>query len=79
MTRAEVEELVRRGARWRVTYCVGARTPDDVGTGHPLPAGVLERVPTPAALRKRKPSSRTYLYATLTTDADGEILLLKEP
>lgn len=79
MTRSEVEELVRCGARWRVTYCVGARTPDDVGTGHPLPAGVLDRVPTAAAMRKRKPSSRTYFYATLTSEADGEVLLLKEP
>jgi hypothetical protein len=79
LSRAEVDELVRRGARWRVTYCAGARTSDGVGIGYPLPPGVLERVPTPAALRKRKPSSRTYFYATLTTDADGQFLLLEEP
>ena len=79
LSRAEVDELVRRGARWRVTYCEGARTPDDVGVGYPLHPGVLERVPTAAALRKRKPSTRTYFYATLTTDAEGEFLLLEEP
>jgi hypothetical protein len=35
-------------------------------------------VPTPAALRKKKLTSRFRFYANLTTDAAGDLLLLRE-
>ena len=78
LSRNEVEAILDEGTRWRVTYCPGARTADETGAGAPLPRGVLERVPTPAALRKKKPTSRFRFYANLTTDATGNLLLLQE-
>jgi hypothetical protein len=48
------------------------------GAGAPLPRGVLERVPTPPALRKKKLTSRFRFYANLTTDATGDFLLPRE-
>ena len=54
------------------------RAPDETGAGAPLPRGVLERVPTPAALRKKKLTSSFRFYANLTTDATGDFLLLRE-
>jgi hypothetical protein len=49
---------------------------DETGAGAPSPRGVLERVPTPAVLRKKKLTSRFRFYANLTTDATGDFLLL---
>lgn len=51
---------------------------DETGAGAPLPRGALERAPTPAALRKEKLTSRFRYYANLTTDATGDLLLLRE-
>ena len=78
LSRDEVEAILDEGTRWRVIYCPGARMADETGAGAPLPRGVLERVPTPAALRKKKLTSRFRFYANLTTDAAGDLLLLRE-
>ena len=82
LLRPTVEELLRQGIRWRVSYCWGAHSPDDLGSGlADLPAGVLERVPNQSAARKlaRGHTSKTYFFARLAEDEAGPLLLLAEP
>lgn len=79
LNRGQVEALMRDGVRWRVSYCSGAHTPDEIGAGAPLPSGVLSRVRTAARLRKGTDGSRTYFDARLVTDGLGQLLLLSEP
>lgn len=81
LLRPRVEEPLRGGMRWRISYCWGAHRPDDSGTGlAALPAGVLNHVPTQAAARRlaRGRSSQTYFFARLVEEEDGPLLLLAE-
>jgi hypothetical protein len=78
----QVEDLVRRGCRWVVTYCWGTEPEPEptTGRGAPLPLGVLNHIPTPAALAKMRGGQgpRTYFHAELGEDAAGSVLYLAE-
>jgi hypothetical protein len=80
LTRQDVERAVRDGGRWVVTYCAGAHQEPTTGRGAPLPPGVLERVPSAAALRKitRGQSRKTYLHAVLARHGDEFVVELTE-
>ena len=80
LTRQDVERAVRDGARWVVTFCSGAHHEPTTGQCAPLPPGVLERVPSAAALRKiaRGQSSKTYFHAVLARHGGDFVVELTE-
>ena len=76
LSRDEVAARLAEGCAWRIAWCSGGRLPDASGAGRPLPAGVLERVPSPAKLRGgRLPSGRNWMLV-VEREEDGRPVLL---
>lgn len=76
LSRDEVAARLAEGGAWRIAWCSGGRLPDARGVGRPLPAGVLERVPSPAKLRGgRLPSGRNWMLV-VEREEDGRPVLL---
>jgi hypothetical protein len=81
LLRAEVEELLRGGARWQITYCAGGDLPGATGKGlEGFPDYVLNHVPNPAGQRKiaRGKSTKSWFAVSLEQDADGALLRFVE-
>jgi hypothetical protein len=80
LSREDVERFLNEGGRWVVTYCWGADRDPATGRGAPLPPGVVERVPTAAALRKlaRGRRRKTYFHAEFAKQGDEVLVALTE-
>jgi hypothetical protein len=76
LSRDEVAARLDEGCAWRIAWCSGARVPNDTGVGRPLPDGVLERIPSPAKLRRGLlPSGRNWMLV-VEREEDGRPVLL---
>ncbi len=79
LSRDEVAARLDEGCAWRISWCSGARLPESRGAGRTLPDGVLERVPSPAKLRRGiLPSGRNWMLVVEREEAGRPVLLFDE-
>ena len=80
LTRDEVEDLLRTGTSWRLSWCWGAHRDPESGRGLTLPEGTLPLVPTASQLRRYRlgKTRKTFVLATVVQIEGADIVNLTE-